>query len=232
MREPVQARAHEASQARAEVERRVADLEARHEQQQTKCDELSAQVERAHEALRQALGATAAGEAPAVPEETARAAHRAAVQAYDEQVLALSGLDERVRAAEVAVESARNAEAEAVVPLCRAVAGIFEEEAIRLVRALSRTMAARHSVAKLASELESRAAGDFREPIPFSSPNSGMLTNRADLGPEGLARVFREFGVATNLAPARTPRAMALETLLELDLSRPVLLDAKAQATE
>lgn len=232
MREPVQARAHEASQARSEIERRLADLEARHEQQQTKCDELSAQVERAHEALRQALGATAAGETPAVPEETARAAHRAMVQAYDEQVLALSGLDERIQAAETALENARGAEAEAVVPLCRAVAGIFEAEAIQLVRKLARTMAARHTVAKLASELESQAAGDFREPIPFSSPNSGMLTNRADLGPEGLARVFREFGVAPNLAPARTPRAMALETLLELDLSRPVLLDAKAQAAE
>lgn len=232
MREPVQARAREASQARVEHERRVSDLASRYDQQQTKCDELLAESERAHEALRQALGAAAAGETPAVPEETARSALRAAVQAYDEQVLALSGLDERQMAAEKALESARKVEAEAVVPLCRTVAGVIEEEAIGLVRKLARSMALRHSVAKLASELESRAAGDFREPIPFSSPNSGMLTNREDLGPEGLARVFREFGVAPNLAPSRTPRAIALETVLQLDLSRPVLLDATAQAAE
>ncbi len=232
MRDPVQARAREASQARSEHERRVSDLEARYDQQQTKCDELLAETERAHEALRQALGAVAAGETPVVPEATARAAHRAAVQAYDEQVLALSALDERVQAAEAALKSARKVEAEAVVPLCRVVAGVIEEEAIQSVRRLAHSMALRHSVAKLASELETQAAGDFREPIPFSSPNAGMMTNREDLGPEGLARVFREFGVAPNLAPSRTPRAMALETLLQLDLSRPVLLDAKAQAAE
>lgn len=232
MREPVQVRAREATQARAEQERRLSDLESRYDQQQTKCDELLEKTEGAHEALRQALGATAAGETPALPEATARAAHRAAVQAYDEQVLALSGLDERVQAAEVALANARKAEASAVVPLCRVVAGIFEEEAIQLVRKLARTMAARHAVAKLASEVESRAAGDFREPIHFSSLNSGMLTHRADLGTEGLASLFREFGVAPNLAPSRTPRAMPLETLLQLDLSRPVLLDATAQAAE
>jgi hypothetical protein len=232
MREPLEHRAREAHQARVQAERRVAELEQRRDELHAKCDELSAAADRAQEALRQTLGAAAAGDAPDVPEATARSGHRTAVQEYDEAVLALSGLDERVVAAEQAFEGARRAEAEALVPLCRVVAGIFEDEAIQLVRKLARTMAARHSVAKLASELESQAAGDFREPIPYSSPNAGMLTNNVALGSEGLARVFRDYGIAPNLAPSRTPRAMALETLLQLDLSRPVLLDAKAQAAK
>ena len=204
--------------------KRLAELQARRREIETRAHELTNAAAVARTALREAAGASAAGEGDAT---TVARARKAVVSADSDAELAsleLEGIASRVTHAEREHAAKRRDLGLAGVDVIRIAVADLEAEARATFTRFAQIMRSRGSLAKLASSLATEATGHASEPIAWSSPTSGLL--RRDNFDEGFAGVLKAHGLTELFSPtSNVPRASVAD-LLELTLP------AQAKAAE
>lgn len=202
------------------AKKRLTKLSTRKAELAARVHELVNAAVTARTALRDAAGASAAGEGDPKTVERARKALRDAEAEAELASIELEGIEGWVTKAEREHAAARRDFGLAGVDVIAAAIGPMEEQIRADFSVFAQRMRHRHELAKLASVLASEASGHASEPFPWSSPTSGLL--RRSPFDEGFAGVLRDAGLTAEFySPTGAVSPATIDDLLELELELP-----------
>lgn len=191
--------------------KRVAELTARRIAAHENAHELTNKAAEARDAVKRTAGAVVAGEGSTRDAATARKTFRELSDAAEVAEIELEGISDRVRSA---LEEQGLAEREAArtgARIAELATAIAQEEVCAAFVRFCDAMRHRHRLARLTSELASKAAGQYREPFDCTSPRCAAIFLSAD-------ELLSEYRLTDSFAPDGGFESATVGDLLELEL--------------
>jgi hypothetical protein len=194
--------------------KRLAALKVRQREAHERAHELGNSVGPARDLVRTTAGAVAADEGTEKDAQAARKALRELESEAEVAELELSGIVERVNAAEADHAEKCRAKAHIEIALCQLICRIVEGQLSEAGRGVIALEAQRHRLAKRAAQAASDAglARMNPEPIPFADLSSGLWRRDAALASALQAAQLREsFNPQPGLPPAEVSDLLEFE---------------------